>query len=352
MNAPPAGHDALAQRFLRYAQAEYRDASPLYEHLARSIATDADLLALAAHASPEQPTPNLFFAAIHVLLLQGQAHPLAAFYPSLTATPEAPQRAYPVLRAFCRDHADAIRHQLTTRINQTNEVGRCAYLMPAFTRISQLAQARPLALVEIGASAGLNLMWDHYGYDYGEGVVYGQLQSPVQVTCALRGARRPPLPESMPDVVHKIGLDLNAIDLRDEDQALWLRALVWPEQRQRAELLRQAIDVARQHPPELRSGDGVAMLPDILNAVPQGTALCVFHTHVLNQFSAEARDRFATLLEAHAATRDLYWLSAEWLSGEHLQLTLTTWPQGQIQQRQLAACHHHGQWLEWLDFSD
>jgi len=348
MDSTPSSHKALAQRFLRFANAEYRNASPLYEHLARSIITDADMLALAAHASPEQPIPHLFFAAIHFLLLQGQMHLLAQFYPSLTSTPEAPQHAYPAFQDFCRTHADAIRHQLATRINQTNEVGRCAYLMPAFTFISRLADARPLALVEIGTSAGLNLLWDHYGYDYGAGVVCGNLQSPVQLTCTLRGEQRPPLPKQMPQVERKVGVDLNVIDIRDNNEALWLQALVWPENRQRAALLRHAIDVTREHPPQLQSGDGVALLPDILNAIPQDSTLCIFHTHVLNQFSVAARDRLSALLEAHAATRNVYRLSAEWLSGEHPQLQLTAWQDGQVHQWRLAYCHHHGQWLEWL----
>ncbi len=352
MDSTHADHRAIAQRFLRYAEAEYRDASPLYEHLARSIADDEELLALAANVSPEQPIPHLFFAAIHFLLLQGQTHPLAQFYPSLTSTPGEPQHAYPVFQAFCRAHAHAIRHLLTTRINQTNEVGRCAYLMPAFALISRLAHARPLALVEIGASAGLNLMWDHYGYNYGSGMVCGNAQSPVQLACTLRGERRPPLPEQMPEVALKVGVDLNAVDIRNDDEALWLRALVWPENRERAALLRQAMDVTRHHPPQLHSGDGVAMLPGILNTIPQDTALCVFHTHVLNQFSPEARDRFATLLETHASTRDVYRLSAEWLCGAHPRLDLTAWQHGRMHQRHLANCQAHGQWLEWLDPGD
>jgi len=349
MDSAPSGYEVLAQRFLRFADAEYRNASPLYEHLARSVANDTEMLALAAHAAPEQPVPHLFFAVIHFLLLQGHRHPLAQFYPSLTLTPEPPQHAYPAFQDFCHTHLHAIRHQLTTRLNQTNEVGRCAYLMPAFTFISGLAEARPLALVEIGTSAGLNLQWDHYGYHYGAGVVCGNLQSPVQLSCTLRGAYRPPLPRQMPQVGLKIGVDLHIVEIRDPDEALWLQALLWPEQRQRAALLRHAIDVTREQPPQLQSGDGVAMLPGILDAIPQDTALCVFHTHVLNQFSAAARDRLAALLDAHAATRNVYRLSAEWLSGEHPQLELTAWQKGQRHQWRLAYCHHHGAWLEWLD---
>ena len=348
----PSAPEALAQQFLRYADAEYRQASPLYDYLARRIAADADLLALAAHAPPEQPIPHLFFAAIHFLLLQGYAHPLARFYPSLTSAPLALQQAFPALQDFCRAHADAIQRQLATRRNQTNEVGRCSYLTPAFTYISRLAGGRPLALVEIGASAGLNLMWDHYGYDYGAGGRCGDPESPVQLTCELRESRRPPLPERMPPVASKIGVEVNVIDLRDDHEALWLQALVWPEQRQRTAWLRHAIDVARRQPPRLLAGDGVALLPDILRAIPQDATLCVFHTHVINQFSAEARSRFTALLASYAATRDLYRLSAEWLRGAAPQLELTAWRHGQAQQRRLAYCHHHGQWLEWLDPDD
>ena len=349
MNTLPDAHEALAQQFLHYADAEHRHASPLYDHLARRIAADAGLLALAAQTSPEQPIPHVFFAAVHFLLLQGYAHPLAQFYPSLVPAPQAPPQAYAAFQDFCRTHADAIRRQITTRRNQTNEVGRCSYLTPAFTYISRLAGGRPLALVEIGASAGLNLMWDHYGYDYGEGGRCGDPESPVQLTCELRGSRRPPLPERMPLIASKIGVDLNVIDLRDDHEALWLQALVWPEQRQRAAWLRQAIDVVRKQPPPLQAGDGLALLPDILSAIPQDVTPCVFHTHVINQFSEEARGRFTALLESHAATRELYRLSAEWLRGDAPQLELTAWRQGQAQQQRLAHCHHHGQWLAWLE---
>ncbi len=350
MDAMRPDPEAVARRFLRFARAEYQGASPLYEHLARSIATDEALLDLAAHASLEQPIPNLFFAAIHYLLLQGEAHPLVSYYPSLTSEAGEPQRAFPVFRDFCLTHGEAIRQQLATRLNQTNEVRRCTYLMPAFTLISKLAGSRPLGLIEIGTSAGLNLMWDHYGYDYGAGVVRGNPQSPVQLTCHLRGPYHPPLPPGrMPDVAFKLGLDLHTIDVRDADEALWLRAFVWPENQERATLLRRAIDITRDHPPELRSGDGVAMLPDILDTVPQDAALCVFHTHVLNQFPLDARDRLAALLDAHARTRDLYRLSAEWLDRDGPKLELTVWQNGQAHQRLLANCHHHGEWLEWLD---
>lgn len=341
--------EALARRFKRFAEMECRGASALYEQLALSIAADPELLALAAHTAHGQPVPNLFMAAVHHLLLQGQADPLAQFYSSLTSEAAPPETAYPAFRAFCLAHAAEIQRLLTTRRVQTNEVGRCAYLFPAFSLVASLANDRPLALIEIGTSAGLNLLWDQYGYRYDQDAVYGDRQSSVQLTCMLRGDKHPPLSHRMPTVVLRIGIDLHIIDIRDAEEVGWLCALVWPEERERARLLRHAMELTRHSPPQLLSGDGLLLLPDALRTIPAEAVVCVFHTHTINQFSVEARDRLTALLAAHAATRDLYRISAEWLGTPHPQLELTAWHAGQAQHRLLAYCDHHGGWLEWLD---
>jgi len=288
---------------------------------------------------------------VHFLLLQGAPDPLAAFYPSLTPAAASPTSAYPVFRTFCIAHATAIRHLLTTRRVQTNEVGRCAYLFPAFALVARLADERPLGLIEIGTSAGLNLLWDQYGYQYGQDAVYGDPHSAVQITCTLRGANRPPFPHRMPQVARRVGVDLHVVDLGNADEVLWLQALVLPEHRERAQMLRHAIELTRHNPPQLLSGDGLVGLPDLLHTMPEEVAVCAFHTHTLNQWSVEARDGFATLLAEYGATRELYRISAEGLGRAYPHLELTAWHQGQADQRLLGYCHHHGQWLEWLDRS-
>ena len=287
--------EAFGRRFTRFADMECRGASALYEQLALSIARDPELLALAAHTAQGQPVPNLFLAAVHYLLLQGQADPLVQFYPSLTAEPAPPEAAYPTFRSFCLAHAVAIQQLLMTRRVQTNEVGRCVYLFPAFSLVASLANGRPLALIEIGTSAGLNLLWDQYGYHYGEDAVYGDWQSPVQLTCRLRGDRHPPLIHPMPRVALRVGIDLHIIDIRDAEEVGWLYALVWPEERERARLLRHAMELTRRSPPQLLSGDGLIVLPEVLRTIPAEAAVCVFHTHTINQFSVETRDRHTAL---------------------------------------------------------
>ncbi|PYM14206.1 MAG: DUF2332 domain-containing protein [Candidatus Rokuibacteriota bacterium] len=340
---------ALAQKFVRFAEVECRGASPLYESLAHSIADHDEILELAAHAAPGQPAPNLLFAAVHVLLMREPETPLAEFYPSLTAAARPPGDAYPGFRTFCRRHAEKIRALLESRRVQTNEVRRCAYLFPAFAAVARLAGGRPLALIEIGASAGLNLLWDRYAYRYDDEAVYGALESPVLITCQLRGDGRPPLARQLPTIAARVGVDLHPVDVMDADAVRWLEALVWPEERQRADLLRTAVALARRDPPRLVSGDGVVVLPDILAEIPAEIPVCVFHSHTVNQFSPEQRERFTMALASLARTRTLYRVSAEWLGAPVPQLTLTTWSQGRADERLLARCDHHGRWLEWLD---
>jgi hypothetical protein len=339
--------DALAQRFERFARRECH-VSPLYERLSFGIAQDPELLGIAAHAQSGQPVPNLFLAAVHFLLLQDRQHPLAAFYPSLSpATPLAAD-PYPSFRSFCLEHRGRILELLSVRLVQTNEVRRCACLLPAFAVVAAHGHGRPLALVEIGASAGLNLLWDRYGYDYGTGRRYGDPRSPVQIACKLLSARRPPLPAEFPIIITRIGIDLNPIDVCDPDAALWLRALVWPDEVGRAGLLQQALQIAQQNPPRLLAGNALERLPEMLATIPEDQTLCVFHTHTMNQFPVEARAGLAALLTEHAVTRDLYRISIEWLGREHPRLECVAFEGSVKTESLLAHCGSHGEWLEWL----
>lgn len=340
--------EMLAQQFRRFGERECVPASPLYGRLAVGIAGDPELLMIAASARA-RPVPNLFLAAVHYLLFQETAHPLAAFYPDLVGDSHALASGDPFspFRAFCLDHAGAIAALLASRRVQTNEVRRCTCLLPAFTVAARRLGDRPLALIEIGASAGLNLLWDRYRYDYGIGGQCGDPAAPVRLECELRGDGRPPLPMPMPAIVTRMGLDLNPIDVRDRDAALWLRALIWPEQRDRAALLAQAIKVARHNPPPLLAGDAIALLPGVLEQVPADAALCVYHSFTLNQFASEARERFASLIAECAAQRNLALIAIEWRE-PYPSVDLALFEAGTRVDLCLAHCDAHGGWLEWL----
>jgi hypothetical protein len=235
----------------------------------------------------------------------------------------------------------------STRLVHTNEVRRSACSLPAFGLVARRGGDRPLALVEIGASAGLNLLWDRYGYDYGQGRRYGDPQSPVQISCTPRGTSLPPVPPQFPSVVFRAGLDLSPIDLRDPDAALWLRALVWPEHKARSRLLQRAIDFARRDPPRLCAGDALDLLPRVLASAPPEAVVCVFHTHTVNQLSVERREQFSALIADLATRHDLFRVSIEWLGHEHPTLEVTSF-EGAATHRILAYCDPHAEWLEWL----
>jgi len=217
--SPRPSTDDLSRRFERFARRECH-VSPLYERLSLGIADDPELLAIAAHAKPGQPVPNLFLAVVHFLLLGGMQHSLAHFYPSIHPTGASSADPFPSFRALCLEYRQDILELISSRLVQTNEVRRCGCLLPAFMHVTQQAGGRPLALVEIGASAGLNLLWDRYGYDYGIGRRYGNSCSPVLIVCGLRSDRHLPLPDVWPVVTMRVGLDLNPIDVRDPDAAL------------------------------------------------------------------------------------------------------------------------------------
>src|SRR5699024_2083466 len=128
-------HEILSKRFLHFANMECKGSSPLYEYLSMEIAEDNELLTIASKAGKGQPAPNLFFGAVHFLLHGGKEHLLKDFYPSITVNPKLYEAAFPVFKDFCITYRSEIEVVLKTRLVQTNEVRRCAYLYPVFCTI-------------------------------------------------------------------------------------------------------------------------------------------------------------------------------------------------------------------------
>ncbi len=342
----------LAQRFRRFAALECRGSSPLYERLSNSIAGDAELLEMATHCNPTQPTPNLFLGAAHLVLLDNPDHPLSAYYASVVESPEDRERAYPHFRSLCLDHRDRIVETISTRRVQTNEVGRCALLLPAFAIVAERSAAREAAFVEVGASAGLNLLWDRFRYRYGEQIIWGDPSSPVRLACEPRGVPLPPIPDAMPRVSMRVGIDLDPVDMGDADAVAWLRALIWPEHRHRVAALDGALRIAASAPPALIAADALDALPGVLENAPPDAALCIFHTFTLNQFPPDARRRFEEIIDGFGAIRDLYVVSIE--RQDELQalvgalLKQSAYESGRKTTHALGRCDNHGMWLEWF----
>jgi hypothetical protein len=339
--------ETLSEIFERFARDEFHSSSPLYERLSNAIAQDAELLALAAQCRKGERIPNLLFAAVHYLLLTGISHPLRRFYKSLGGYFDGREDPFPDFRSFCLEQFERIRELVAVRLVQTNEVSRCVGLMPLFVAASKAAGVRPLFLVDLGASAGLNLFWDQYGYTYGDRLEAGDRNSPVQIECALRGLNIPPLPLFFPALAGRMGVDLNPLDVRVEDDALWLRALIWPEHEKRAKLLRSAIALVRQQPLKMLPGDGAELLPDVMRTVPADAVLCI--VRIFTPISREGRSVLAALIADYAAQRDIIVITAPPHGGDDSELCLTSFVNGQRHEQGLAYMQNHGDWIEWLN---
>ncbi len=254
-----------AAEYTRFAEKEARGVSPTYERLAQAVSRDAQILALLDTLPLAKRQPNLLFGVVR--LLGGPVDDPAAFSDFVV-------REWP-----------AIREQMLVRATQTNEPGRCALLLPVLAALPQ-----PLALVDIGASAGLCLYPDRFAYQYGEHVLGNG--GPV-LECEATGLAPP---SRLPEVVWRAGLDLNPLDVTDPSDVAWLDALIWPEHTHRRERLRAAVAVAAADPPLLVRGDLVDDLPSLVDQAPAGATLVVFHTSVLYQVPTERRLAFVDLV--------------------------------------------------------
>jgi len=263
---------ATADLYRRFAETEARGWSPTYEDWALGVAGDAELLTLLDDVPV--PQPNLLFAA--------------ARHVGIPAGP------FPAFRQALRDRWPDVRAVMLTQRTQTNEPGRCAVLLPLLAALPQ-----PLALLEVGASAGLCLYPDRYGYRYPDHPHLNP-RSPVVLDCAVTGPA--PLPDTLPTVVWRAGIDLNPLDVTDQDDVRWLEALIWPEHDHRRTRLAAAVEIARADPPRLVTGDLNAQLTALAATAPRDATLVVFHSAVLAYLSQDDRAAFVetvTNLDAH-----------------------------------------------------
>jgi hypothetical protein len=333
---------------LSFGRADLPNASPLYAWLALRAADDREILRLVLHANTRPQRPHMLFAAVQYLLLSGVQDELVEFYPNFATEPRAREESYPYFRAFCLKHADEISGLVTTYGVQNNEVGRCADLLLAFDMVAQRGGGKPLAMIELGPSAGLNMLWDRYGYDYGAVGYVGDRASPVQLHCEPRGDVQLPLPMAIPAVCWRMGIDLNPIDVHDERAVRWLRALIWPEHQDRALRIEAAIAMAQQHQMPIVAGDAVDRLPEVLAQVPAGATLCIYHSYALNQTPVPVREHIFAQIADFAQTRELFRVAEEWYAGmRQAELELFWHRGGEIQCEKLAECEGHGRWIKF-----
>lgn len=332
-----------------FADDAKRTGSLLYSRLSAGIGKDDELKALCAHARAGQPHANLILAAVHFLLLRGADHPLKRFYGTVGGSRSVEgDDPFPDFKGFVRDYRAAIQRLIETRVTNTNEIGRSALLHPGFRVVASQAAA-PLSLIEVGPSAGLNMIWDSYGVRYRrDGSVAAAINesASVVIDCELRGERIPRTTPA-PSVGGRVGLELNPVDLSNSDDRDWLRALIWPDQGARLKRMDRAIELLMQHKPDIRAGDALELLPDALSDVPRGQIACVYHTIATYQFSREMKRGLEDILTVAGLRQPVWRLSFEY-DGALYILSATHYSDGVRDEKRLASAHPHGTWLEWL----
>ncbi|WP_431968786.1 DUF2332 domain-containing protein [Nocardia sp. bgisy134] len=274
--------ETTADRYRRFAEFEARGSSSCYELWAWGIASDNRLLSLIDRLPEEKRQPNLVLTAARYLGVG--------------------ESSYPAFRDWVFQHWDDVARVVTARRTQTNEVGRAAVLLPALAQL-----AGPLALIEVGASAGLCLYPDLFSYRYDGRIDLHPAggASGVMLRCVTSG--EPPIPDRLPEVVWRAGVDLNPLDVSDADEMRWLECLVWPGQPERLRRLREAVAIARARPVDVVTGDLNETVTELVDAAPDGTTVVVFHSAVLAYLSVDERVRFERTIRS---------LPCHWLSNE------------------------------------
>ncbi len=306
-----------------FAEGDARGRSAIYVDWASGIATDETMLALIGELPETTRQPSLVFAVARLL--------------------GAPEADFAEFRQWMLANWPRVRPEIAERLNQTNEPGRCASLVPALAAIPG-----PLALLEIGTSGGLCLYPDRYSYLYDDvRVDPGTGPSEVLLRCATNGIV--PLPEQLPEVVWRAGIDLAPLDVRDPDDRHWLETLAWPEEHDRRKRIRAAIDIARRDPPLLLRSDATDALAGLAAQAPTGATLVVITSGVLVYLPSLERKRFV------AAVRELgaHWLSLEGVAV--LPSVRDALPDGDgqfvlaLDEHPLAWTGPHGQSLDWFE---
>ncbi len=343
----------VRSQFENFSRLEKHDVIPLYAYLSKRIAENSFVVSLASKTKTGQPAPNMLFGAVHFLLLSGADHPLGAYYASIS--PEVREHdasTWPSFHEFCRNYEYQISNLIETRNTQTNEVGRSALLLPAFAVAASSFTTAPLHMIEVGASAGLNLNWPYYGYDYGFKKLSPLEESTgLTIKIELKGALHPRLPEVSSlakRVAMRSGIEPHPVRLDDDDSVLWLKALVWPDHVDRMVNLEKAVRIARRFPPRIYPGSATKVLPHLVEATPPDMVPLIYHTFVRYLFDEQTNLRFEEILQKTARKRDFGLISIEWIDQETPTIDFTWYTPGSANRLNLAACNPHGKWLEWL----
>jgi len=340
--------------------------------LFRVIAEHEDLLGRLAGLPPGRLPTLLASAAISFLVRRDRPEPLAGYFPE----PGAPQPRldagfYLAATSFISEHLEDIAAECGRHRYQMNEVARCTQVALGLAATAGPG-TDPVALVDLGTGAGLGLQLDRYRYLVG-GRAGGPAAAALALRCQARGRLEPP-PAVLPRIAERAGIDIAPVDLEDAAARAWLEACAPPEAGALARLA-AAVQVTRQHPVPLLTGDVARLLPGLLRSFPPGRRVMVVDAYLAVFLSPGQRAHLGRILAEAGRSRPVTWLSLDplvplgpsgrdsvqglplpgWLVRDYAMhgvfavLGARTFDGGAGRGRLLARAHPSGQWVEWLD---
>ncbi|MGE0384949.1 MAG: DUF2332 domain-containing protein [Gammaproteobacteria bacterium] len=343
----------------KYARGLKADGAALAGHLTEALGQDREWLAMARRVVPlGQPVNLILFSGVNYLLMERPERPLADLHPAITRAPCEPAAVVPLVRDFCMRHEARLRALLATRTTQYTVVQRGAYVLPALSWLAGRIGA-PLTLIEVGCSAGLNLLFDAWNYDYG---AFGRVATPgapFTIACRVEPGSAP-LPLAVPAVTRRVGIDLQLFDPDDPDQLRWLIASLHPDLPAEREMVERALELRRNAGLDLMQADAMQVLPDLL-AQCRGP-VCVLNSHCIYQWPEALKARLdQVLLDAAAAGARVQRISVEMLGFQgpptvaparvrekDIEIRAIDYGGGVAVSRVIGYTHVYGRWIDWL----
>jgi hypothetical protein len=352
---PPAR--TLAQVYRRFGEVDAAGTSPpgLTRRVAVALSESEPALRALEAAPARRRQPALILAALHDLALAGRAPALAAAY----AAEDGDAAGAAAIDTLLTMSASVVDIAVRRRVRAT-ETGRYGVLYPAIAEAARRVDAEAVGLIDVGWAAGFNLRVDRAGITYSDGQSLGDLSSGVQLPVTVVGDRAVPQ-RAMAEVVARIGVDLEPVDLSDPADVRWLRACLEPDQPEPAARLEAELALAAATPALLVRGDPVELLPETVARVPAGALPVVITTWVLARLPLERRARFLQQLAVAASGRPVAWVSAEGVgvapgvptfgdrpASGHSIIGLTLLDGTALQAEAVGRCWSRGRLMAWL----
>lgn len=331
----------LSERFIKFAEDECKESSILYENLVLHISQEPKLLSLFDTVPTQQPVPNIFLGAVHFLLLKGYDDTLLEMYHDENRQFEL---LFDTFDKFCLENKEEIRQIMKEKRVQTNGIRRTAYIYPLLSFVSQKHKV-PISLVEIGTSAGLHLLVDQYRYSY-EGIKgeFGEKISDIIIhSKVIKGEIDYDLSQ-IPEINQRVGIDLNILDLKNESDYLWMKALIWPNHSERIDMLESVKKLVEKEEIIFIEDDVLKVLRQVAERIAKRDVIFIFHTHVANQMTQAQKDSLIQIVDSIGKNRIVYHVYNNIYDNK---LRMEEYIHGARKSYFIGETAGHGEWFEW-----